>query len=106
MFINKFSLPIAAHLTEKKYDFDISGRPKSLYGIYQKMIKKGIPFEEIYDLFAIRIIFTPKEDEGSEKEQCFKIYSIVTDIYTPRPDRLRDWVTTPKENGYESCIQP
>ena len=66
------------------------------------MIKKGIPFEEIYDLFAIRIIFTPKEDEGSEKEQCFKIYSIVTDIYTPRPDRLRDWVTTPKENGYES----
>jgi GTP pyrophosphokinase len=102
MFINKFSLPIAAHLTEKKYDFDISGRPKSLYGIYQKMIKKGIPFEEIYDLFAIRIIFTPKEDEGSEKEQCFKIYSIVTDIYTPRPDRLRDWVTTPKENGYES----
>lgn len=102
MFINKFSLPIAARLTEKKIDYDISGRPKSIYGIYQKMKRKGVTFEEIYDLFAIRIIFTPTMDDGSEKEQCFKIYSVVTDIYASRPDRLRDWVTKPKDNSYEA----
>ncbi|MDD2563146.1 MAG: RelA/SpoT family protein [Salinivirgaceae bacterium] len=102
LFINKFTLPIAARLTEKQYDFDVSGRSKSIYSIYQKMQRKSVTFEEIYDLFAIRIIFTPKKEDGSEKEQCFKIYSIVTDIYKPRPDRLRDWVTTPKENDYEA----
>lgn len=101
-FINKFSLPIAARMTDAGYDFDISGRPKSVYSIWQKMQKKGVTFEQIYDLFAIRIIFTPKEDEGAEKEQCYKIYSLITDIYRPRPDRLRDWVNTPKANGYEA----
>jgi guanosine-3',5'-bis(diphosphate) 3'-pyrophosphohydrolase len=101
-FINKFSLPIAAKLTDMDYDFDISGRPKSVYSIWQKMQKKGVTFEQIYDLFAIRIIFTPIEGKGDEKEQCYKIYSMITDIYRPRPDRLRDWVNSPKANGYEA----
>ena len=101
-FINKFSLPIAAKLTDMDYDFDISGRPKSVYSIWQKMQKKGVTFEQIYDLFAIRIIFTPLEGSGDEKEQCYKIYSMITDIYRPRPDRLRDWVNSPKANGYEA----
>ena len=101
-FINKFSLPIAAKLTDMNYDFDISGRPKSVYSIWQKMQKKGVTFEQIYDLFAIRIIFTPIEGTGDEKEQCYKIYSMITDIYRPRPDRLRDWVNSPKANGYEA----
>ncbi len=101
-FINKFSLPIAAKMTDADYDFDISGRPKSVYSIWQKMQKKGVTFEQIYDLFAIRIIFAPKEGQGEEKEQCYKIYSLITDIYQPRPDRLRDWVNTPKANGYEA----
>ncbi len=101
-FINKFSLPIAARMTDAGYDFDISGRPKSVYSIWQKMQKKGVTFEQIYDLFAIRLVFTPKEDSGDEKEQCYKVYSMITDIYRPRPDRLRDWVNTPKANGYEA----
>ena len=101
-FINKFSLPIAARMTDFGYDFDISGRPKSVYSIWQKMQNKGVTFEQIYDLFAIRLIFTPKENSGDEKEQCYKVYSMITDIYRPRPDRLRDWVNTPKANGYEA----
>ncbi|MDA3865675.1 MAG: RelA/SpoT family protein [Salinivirgaceae bacterium] len=101
-FINKFALPIQANLTDLDYDFDVSGRPKSIYSIWQKMQNKGVTFEQIYDLFAIRIIFTPKENEGPEKAQCYKIYSLVTDIYHPRSERLRDWVNTPKSNGYEA----
>ncbi|MFW5700521.1 MAG: RelA/SpoT family protein, partial [Cyclobacteriaceae bacterium] len=92
-------MPIAARLTDFGYEFDISGRPKSIYSIWQKMQKKGVPFEQIYDLFAIRIIFEPLPDKGDEKEQCYKIYSMITDIYKPKPDRLRDWVNTPKANG-------
>lgn len=101
-FINKFALPIQAKLTESGYDFDVSGRPKSVYSIWQKMENKGVPFEEIFDLFAIRIVFTPKDGQGQEKEQCYKIYSLITDIYVPKHDRLRDWVNTPKSNGYEA----
>lgn len=101
-FINKFSLPIQAKLTEAGYDFDVSGRPKSVYSIWQKMENKGVTFEEIYDLFAIRIIFTPKEGQGQDKEQCYMIYSAITDIYLPKHDRLRDWVNAPKSNGYEA----
>lgn len=100
-FINLFSLPIIEKLTEQNISFDISGRPKSIYSIWNKMQTKGVTFEEIYDLFAIRLIFDPVADVP-EKTQCWNLYSIVTDIYMPKPDRIRDWVSTPKANGYEA----
>ncbi|MCF8346012.1 MAG: RelA/SpoT family protein [Bacteroidales bacterium] len=99
--INHFSIPIIARLNENKFDYDISGRSKSIYSIYQKMQLKNVSFEEIYDLFAIRIVFEPKPNVP-EKTQCWDIYSNITDIYPPKPDRIRDWVSTPKANGYEA----
>ena len=99
--INHFSLPIIDALANNGFKFDISGRPKSIYSIWQKMHQKDVSFEEIYDLFAIRIVFTPRE-EIAEKTQCWNIYSIITDIYPPKPERIRDWVSTPKANGYEA----
>jgi GTP pyrophosphokinase len=99
--INHFSIPIISKLQDSGISFDISGRPKSIYSIYQKMHQKNVSFEEIYDLFAIRIVFDPKPDIP-EKTQCWNIYSIITDIYPPKPDRIRDWVSTPKANGYEA----
>ncbi len=99
--INHFSIPIIARLDESGFKFDISGRSKSIYSIYQKMHQKNVSFEEIYDLFAIRIVFDPKPDIP-EKTQCWDIYSNITDIYPPKPDRIRDWVSTPKANGYEA----
>lgn len=101
LFINKFSLPIIQKLEEHNINFDISGRPKSIYSIWNKMQNKNVPFEEIYDLFAIRIVFEPNPNVP-EKIQCWHIYSLITDIYMPRPDRIRDWVSTPKANGYEA----
>lgn len=99
-YINKFSLPIINSLTEAGMDFDIKGRSKSIKSIRDKMKKQGVPFEEIYDIFAIRIIIKcPMENEKSES---WRAYSIVTDFYHPNPDRLRDWISTPKANGYES----
>ncbi len=99
-YINKFSLPIINTLTEQGFNFDIKGRSKSIFSIYQKMKKQNIPFEEVYDIFAIRIIIrTPLEQEKSD---CWRVYSIVTDYYHPSPDRLRDWISSPKANGYES----
>jgi GTP diphosphokinase / guanosine-3',5'-bis(diphosphate) 3'-diphosphatase len=99
--INHFSLPIIDSLEKSGFVFDISGRPKSIYSIWQKMHQKNISFEEIYDLFAIRIVFQPKPGIP-EKTQCWNIYSIITDIYAPKPERIRDWVSTPKANGYEA----
>ena len=99
--INHFSLPIIDSLQKNKFEFNISGRPKSIYSIWQKMHQKNISFEEIYDLFAIRIVFEPHTDIP-EKTQCWNIYSIITDIYAPKPERIRDWVSTPKANGYEA----
>ncbi len=99
--INHFSLPIIDALGENNFTFNISGRPKSIYSIWQKMHQKNVSFEEIYDLFAIRIVFEPKPDIP-EKTQCWNIYSIITDIYQPKPERIRDWVSTPKANGYEA----
>ncbi|MBE0655451.1 MAG: bifunctional (p)ppGpp synthetase/guanosine-3',5'-bis(diphosphate) 3'-pyrophosphohydrolase [Bacteroidales bacterium] len=99
--INKFSLPIIDKLQKNNIQFDISGRPKSIYSIWNKMQLKNVSFEEIFDLLAIRIIFEPNPDIP-EKTQCWNIYSMITDIYPPRPDRLRDWVSTPKVNGYEA----
>ncbi|HBS87270.1 MAG: GTP pyrophosphokinase [Bacteroidetes bacterium GWF2_38_335] len=100
-YINKFSLPIIDKLTENKVNYNITGRPKSIYSIWKKMQDKNVPFEEVYDIFAIRIIFDAVKLE-TEKSECWNIYSLITDIYQPNPDRLRDWVSTPKANGYEA----
>ena len=100
-FIDRFIKPIREQLTEAGVEFSISGRVKTVYSIWSKMQRKKIPFEEIYDLFAVRIIFKPKAGVP-EKAQCWHIYSLLTDIYTPKPDRVRDWVSFPKANGYEA----
>lgn len=99
-FINQFITPIKRSLEKNGFKFEIKGRPKSIYSIWNKMQNKGVPFEEIYDLFAIRIIIDTDFDR--EKSDCWKVYSIVTDFYKPSPDRLRDWISTPKANGYEA----
>ncbi|HET6245108.1 MAG: bifunctional (p)ppGpp synthetase/guanosine-3',5'-bis(diphosphate) 3'-pyrophosphohydrolase [Bacteroidetes bacterium] len=99
-FINSFVNPIKRSLNEQHLTYEIKGRPKSLFSIWNKMKNKGIPFEEVYDLFAIRIIIDTNPE--NEKSDCWKVYSIVTDYYTPSPERLRDWISTPKANGYES----
>lgn len=100
-FIDKFNAPIIAALNRDNINYEISGRVKSISSIWSKMQRKQIPFEEIYDLFAIRIVFKPLPFP-SEKTQCWQIYSTITDIYTPKPDRLRDWISMPKANGYEA----
>ena len=99
-FIKQFIQPIKDELDKLKIEYEIKGRPKSLYSIWNKMRKQNIPFEEVYDLFAIRIIMDTPVD--IEKSVCWQVYSIVTDFYTPNPDRLRDWISTPRANGYES----
>ena len=99
-FINRFTLPIKKAIAKENLDFKIKVRLKSIYSIWNKMKTKEIDFEEVYDIFAIRIII--KSNEKNEKSDCWRIYSLVTDYYYPNPDRLRDWITTPKANGYES----
>jgi GTP diphosphokinase / guanosine-3',5'-bis(diphosphate) 3'-diphosphatase len=99
-FIKRFIRPIQASLIEHKFDYSIKGRTKSVHSILSKMRKKEIPFDEVYDLFAIRIIINTSK--ATEKAACWQAYSMVTDFYNPNPDRLRDWVSTPKANGYES----
>ncbi len=100
-YIRKFNAPIIEALDRNGIKYEISGRIKSAYSIWTKMVRKQIPFSEIYDLFAIRIVFQPLEFP-SEKTQCWQVYSSITDIYTPKPDRLRDWISIPKANGYEA----
>lgn len=100
LYIRKFVEPIKEILAEQGLEADVYGRPKSIHSIWNKMRKKGIPFEEVYDLFAIRIILDSKPEQ--EKSECWKAYSIVTDLYRPNPDRLRDWISSPRANGYES----
>ncbi len=99
-FINRFIRPIKEDLLAEGYDFQIKSRTKSIHSIFEKIRNKGVSFEEIYDLFAIRIILNSPSE--TEKADCWKVYSIVTDHYKPNPDRLRDWISTPKANGYES----
>ena len=99
-FISRFINPIRTGLSQQGFTFDIKGRPKSIYSIFNKIKNKGIPFEEIFDIFAIRIIIDSPVD--TEKADCWRVYSIITDIYQPSPDRLRDWISTPRANGYES----
>jgi len=99
-FIRRFTAPIKEALENEGYSFEIKIRTKSISSIWRKMNSKGIPFEEVYDVFAIRIITnSPLE---LEKSDSWRIYSIVTDFYQPSPDRLRDWISTPRANGYES----
>jgi GTP pyrophosphokinase len=99
-YINEFIKPIREKLEKTGYNFEIYGRPKSIHSIWNKMKKKGVAFEEVYDLFAIRVILDiPLEQE---KEGCWKVYSVITDEYTPSPERLRDWLSNPKSNGYEA----
>ena len=100
-FIKEFSQPIAEQLKKNNIRHEVSGRQKSVYSIWHKMQSKNVPFEEVYDLVAIRIIFDALPDIP-EKTQCWNIYSMITDIYMPKPDRIRDWVSTPKANGYEA----
>jgi GTP pyrophosphokinase len=99
-FIKEFVLPIDDELKAQGFGFEIKGRPKSIYSILKKMRKQNITFDEVYDLFAIRVILDVPHEQ--EKAACWQVYSIVTDFYQPNPDRLRDWVSTPKANGYES----
>jgi len=99
-FINAFTLPIKRQLEKEGFKFEIKGRPKSIHSIWKKIHQKNVPFEEIFDLFAIRIILDSEPER--EKSDCWRVYSIVTDFYQPNPDRLRDWISTPKANGYES----
>lgn len=99
-YIKAFTEPIIRSLDEAGFKYEIKGRPKSIHSILNKMKKQNVSFDEVYDLFAIRIIVDSEYEK--EKSDCWKVYSIVTDYYTPNPDRLRDWVSTPKANGYES----
>jgi guanosine-3',5'-bis(diphosphate) 3'-pyrophosphohydrolase len=99
-YINEFIKPIKEELAANGFDFDIYGRPKAVHSIWNKMRKKQVTFEEVYDLFAIRVIL--KSLPEREKEDCWKVYSIVTNFYHPSTERLRDWISVPKGNGYEA----
>lgn len=101
-YINEFSKPIKEALKKEEFNFEIYGRPKSVHSIYNKIRTKHVAFEEVYDLFAIRIILDSPPDKKSEKADCWRAYSIVTNFYRPSPDRLRDWLSVPKGNGYEA----
>lgn len=97
----QFTAPLKKVLTQLGYYYKIQGRTKSVYSIWNKMQAKKVNFSDIYDIFAVRIIFEPRNDQAVKK-QCWDIYSIITDFYQLRPDRLRDWVSHPKANGYQS----
>lgn len=99
-YINEFIKPIKEVLQEEGFDFEIYGRPKSIHSIWNKIKTKGVQFEEVYDLFAIRIILDTAPEK--EKAECWKVYSIITDFYHPSPERTRDWLSNPKSNGYEA----
>lgn len=99
-YINEFIRPIKEELQRNGFTFEIYGRPKAIHSIWDKMRTKHVAFEEVYDLFAIRIILNAPPER--EKEDCWKVYSIVTNFYRPSPERLRDWISVPKGNGYEA----
>jgi GTP pyrophosphokinase len=99
-YINDFIRPIKEKIESSSIQGEIYGRPKSIHSIWNKMKKKGVEFEEVYDLFAIRVILDSSPEK--EKEDCWKVYSLITDEYSPSPERLRDWLSNPKANGYEA----
>ena len=96
-YINRFVQPIKKRLVEEKLNFEVAGRAKHIFSIYNKMLKRNKPLEEIYDLFAVRIIIDTKDNS-----ECFIAYSIVTEIYKPIPERFKDYISVPKKNGYQS----
>jgi RelA/SpoT family (p)ppGpp synthetase len=96
-YIRKFIRPIKERLEGEESKFEITGRPKHIYSIYNKMVKRGKPIEEIYDLFAVRVIL-----DTEDKNDCFTVYGIVSEIYTPVPERFKDYISVPKQNGYQS----
>ena len=98
--IRDFSIPLKEKLEKQGFKFTIKSRTKSIHSIMLKMKKQGVEFEEVYDLFAVRIII--ESDSEKEKSDCWRAYSIVTDLYQPNPSRMRDWISVPKSNGYES----
>ena len=100
--IDQFIQPIEAILKKAGYNFTISKRTKTPYSIWKKMQTKSLPFDQIYDLFALRIIFEPKDNGTTERKQCWDIYSLISEDYQSKLDRIRDWVSTPKSNGYEA----
>jgi GTP pyrophosphokinase len=99
-YINEFIRPLKDKMIAGNFDFEIYGRPKSIHSIWNKIKKKSVEFEEVYDLFAIRVILNSPPEK--EKEDCWKVYSMITDEYNPSPERLRDWLSNPKSNGYEA----
>jgi GTP pyrophosphokinase len=99
-YINEFIKPVKEELANNGFDFDIYGRPKAIHSIWNKMRKKHVTFDEVYDLFAIRVILQSPPER--EKEDCWKVYSIITNFYHPSTERLRDWISVPKGNGYEA----
>lgn len=99
-YIQNFIRPLQEKLKKSGYIYEINGRPKSINSIWHKMKAQGVEFEEVYDLFAIRIVLDGKLE--NEKADCWQVYSVVTDHYMPNPNRLRDWISSPKINGYES----
>ncbi len=99
-YINDFIRPIKEKLQQGNFNFEIYGRPKSIHSIWNKMRKKGVSFDEVYDLFAIRVLLNSSPEK--EKEDCWKVYSTIADEYSPAPERLRDWLSNPKSNGYEA----
>ena len=96
-YIRKFTVPIESHLKEGGYAFEIEGRPKHLYSIYNKMMKRGKPLDEIYDMFAVRIVLDTTDDN-----KCFSVYGIVSEIYKPVAERFKNYISIPKKNGYQS----
>ncbi|MEG2318011.1 MAG: RelA/SpoT family protein [Rikenellaceae bacterium] len=99
-FIKEFIDPITHALDKKGIKYTIKGRTKSIYSIWRKMQKQGVPFEDVYDVFAVRIVIDAPLEE--EKSLCWYVYSVVTDFYKPNTKRMRDWIAIPKSNGYES----
>ncbi len=99
-FVAEFVKPIEDKLRDRGFDFDMKARTKSIHSIWNKMQNKKVSFDEVYDLFAIRVILDSKQE--LEKSDCWQVYSIVTDEYQSNPERMRDWITVPKSNGYES----
>jgi len=97
----QFAIPIRERLNSMGYQFTLKARIKSVYSVWKKMMRQQCGFEDVYDLLAVRIIFTPK-DSLSEKDQCWMIYSAITELYRPHPERIRDWISMPKANGYEA----
>jgi GTP diphosphokinase / guanosine-3',5'-bis(diphosphate) 3'-diphosphatase len=99
-FVAEFVKPVEKTLKERGFSFSMKARTKSVYSIWNKMQKKKVSFDEVMDLFAIRIILDSKPE--NEKADCWTVYSIVTEQYQANPERMRDWITIPKSNGYES----